>query len=374
MGSPPVNVTTSSRVILRPFSEHDLPALVSLWNEAFADRRNYVQLTVETFEQRILFCPAHDNSGLILAWHETGSSGQDPSPALVGFVHAFKPSPRSGQYVKWKAEHQIAVLYVDPSYRRQGIGGRLMQAAENWLYYCPVHITGETLPCYGTIEGPKPPFFGSTERLGIAAEETDLLHFLASRGYAIRDAGDVTMTLDIAKHRPATPQTLDLDRWGLSIRPVDNAHPFDGSEPSGREEYSLWGDNDGYPYAALVLVDAGGQLHGHISWYPIPSANIIGKDRTSDQDIDGASGMGDKIALSHFWLSPDLRGKELGSYLLDLGLHAMSEPNPNFPGLCSNGPRYIELHTHLLHNERAVALYQRRGFQIEVAWVKLVKT
>ena len=115
-------------------------------------------------------------------------------------------------------------------------------------------------------------------------------------------------------------------------------------------------------------------MRGHISWYPIPSANIIGTDTRPNQDIDGAGGIGDKIALSHFWLSPDLRGKELGSYLLDLGLHAMSLPNPKFPGLCSNGPRYIELHTHLLHNERAVALYERRGFQIEVAWVKLVKT
>jgi len=375
MGSSPVNVATPSKVILRPFSRHDLPALVSLWNEAFADQHNYIRLTAETFEQRILSCPVHDDNGLILAWHETGSnSGEEPSSILVGFVHAFKPPPRTGQYLKWKAEHHIAVLYVEPSFRRQGIGSRLMQAAENWLYYCPVQFTGESLPCYGTIEGPKPPFFGSTERMGIAADETDLLHFLASRGYAIRDAGDVSMTLDIAHHRPPAPQTLDLGRWGLSIRPVDNAHPFTGSEPPGRKEYSLWGDNDGYPYAALILVDAGGQMHGHISWYPIPSANIIERDDTADQCIEGTGEIGDRIALSHFWLSPDLRGKGLGSYLLDLGLQAMSVPNPDFPGLHSNGPRYIELHTHLLQNERAASLYERRGFQIEVAWVKLVKT
>ena len=107
---------------------------------------------------------------------------------------------------------------------------------------------------------------------------------------------------------------------------------------------------------------------------PDPVCDLIEKDTTADQDIEGTGEIGDRIALSHFWLSPDLRGKGLGSYLLDSGLHAMSVPNPDFPGLHSNGPRYIELHTHLLQNERAVSLYERRGFQIEVAWVKLVKT
>jgi GNAT superfamily N-acetyltransferase len=379
MGTPSVSERTSPRVTLHPFSEGDLPALVSLWNHAFADRHNYVHLTADAFHQRVLSCPAYGDGGLILAWHQTGNNnGREPSSKLVGFIHGFKPPPHTGQYVKWKAEHHIAMLYVDPLFRRQGIGGRLLQAAENWLYYCPVHITGDTMPCYGTIEGPTPPFFGSTERLSIAADETELLHFFAGRGYAIHDAGDVSMSLNLERHRPQAPEaideSIDLDKWGLSLRFVDNAHPFDGDEPPGRSEYALWGDNDGYPYAALILVDAGGLLRGHISWYPIPSANIMGMDSAPTQHAEAIDYAGDKIGLSHFWLSPDLRGKGFGAYLLDMGLHAMSLPNPNFAGLHDSGPRNIELNTHLLHNEKAVALYERRGFQIEKAWVKLVKT
>ena len=373
MSTPSTSVGATARVMLRPFQESDLPALVLLWNRAFSDRHNYVRLTAETFRRRILDCPAYGDGGLILAWHHVGgSNGSDSPPRLVGFVHAIKPPPRSGQYVKWTPEHHIAVLYVDPAFRRQGVGGRLLQAAENWLYYCPVHIGGNTLPCYGTIEGPKPPFFGSTERMGIAAGEIELIRFFADRGYAVHDAGDVSMTLDLTQVQPATSSAIGLERAGLRVQFVDNAKPFDGLEPVGRSEYALWGGNDGYPYAALIYVDTGGLLCGHISWYPLPSTNRIRSDTAPSDRPD--MNAGERIALSHFWLSPNLRRSGLGFHLLDLGLHAMSLPNPNFGDVHNGGPGSIELHTHLVHNERAVALYESRGFQITKAWVKLVKT
>ena len=67
------------------------------------------------------------------------------------------------------------------------------------------------MPCYGTIEGPIPPFFGSTDRLAIDADETDLLHFLASRGYAIRDAGDVSNDIG---YRPTSAIGCASARFG----------------------------------------------------------------------------------------------------------------------------------------------------------------
>lgn len=374
MSTPSTSVGAMARLTLRPFQDGDLPALVSFWNRAFSDRHNYVRLTAETFRRRILDCPAYGDGGLILAWHHVGSGkGSEPSPRLVGFVHAIKPPPRSGQYVKWTPEHHIAVLYVDPAFRRQGVGGRLLQAAENWLYYCPVHIGGNTLPCYGTIEGPKPPFFGSTERMSIATDEIELIRFYAGRGYAVHDAGDVSMTLDLAQVQPIQPTDIELERAGLRVQFVDNAHPFDGPEPVGRSEYALWGDNDGYPYAALIYVDNDGMLCGHISWYPLPSTAIIRVDAAPTDNLEPTT-TGNKIALSHLWLSPNLRTLGIGAHLLDLGLHAMSRPNSNFNSVHAGGPGSIELHTHLVHNERAVALYESRGFQIDKAWVKLVKT
>lgn len=329
-----------ARVTLRIFQPHDLEALVALWNRAFADQRNFVPLTAARFSRRVLTCAAFDPGGLILAWHRP-----DDGPAqLVGFVHALKPPPLVGLYRKWEPRHHIAVLFVDPAFRRRGIGSRLLQAAENWLYYCPVHVADHLTPCYGSIEGPRPPFFGSTERMGIPATAGSVIRFFAAHGYAAADAGDVSMVLRLDGRRWPAPPPRDLTPLGLHIVHVHNAHPFTGAEPEGREEYTLWSDNDGDPYGGLVLADGDHHLHGHMSWYPMG---------------DGAT-----IALGNFWLAPNFRGQGLGAYLLDHGLHAMS----------SALPHTIELHTHLLHHPRAVSLYEARGFTIDMAWVNLVKT
>ena len=349
-----------SHVQLRSFEPSDLPALVELWNKAFTRRHNFRPLTAEAYRARVLNSPVFDARGLILAWIAPLASRPDHDSThllpdrqkseLVGFVHAFKPSPNEGQFAKWPPQHQIALLYVKPNVRRQGIGSKLLQAAESWLYYCPVYIAGDSMPCYGTIEGPVPPFFGSTERLGIDAagsqEEQALIGFLSRHGYRADDAGDVSMTLALSRQHSLS--VTDLDAKGLRVLSIDHEHPFRGSEPYGREEYRLWGDNNGYPYRAFVLVDQDDHLRGHISWYPI----------SNRQDSE------QKVALSHFWLASPLRGQGLGRFLLDLGLHAMSE----------SAPIAIELHTHLLHHDRAVSLYESRGFQIDKAWVKLVKT
>ena len=326
-------------VVLRPFRPDDLDALVAFWNEAFAAQRNFAPVTAAAFTRRVLACPAFDPGGLILAWQQTV-----PAPRLVGLVHAFKPPPLTGLYRKWEPRHHIAVLYVTPALRRQGIGSRLLQAAQNWLYYCPVHVADHLTPCYGSLEGPRAPFFGSTERMGIPATARGVIQFFAAHGYKVDDPGDVSMTLHLDGRRLPAPAAPDLARWGLRALAVDNAHPFRGTEPDGREEYSLWCDNGGDAYGGLVLVDEKQRLRAHVSWYPL---------------ADGAT-----MALGNFWVAPPLRGHGLGAYLLDAGLHAMS----------ARQPATIELHTHLVHHTRAVAMYERRGFQVDMAWVNLVKT
>lgn len=336
-----------ARTLLRSFDPADLDALVAFWNQAFADRRNFAPLTAAAYTRRVLASPAFDPAGLILAWQVDAAGSATP----VGLVHAFRPPPQTGPYVKWGPHHYLALLYVAPAYRRQGIGARLLAAAENWLYYCPVYAASHAGPCYGIVEGPRPPFFGSSERLGLSAQDGALLAFLAHRGYAVVDPGDVSMRLALTP-RPA-PVAPDLAGLGLRLWTIDQLHPFVGRDPAGRVDLSLWGDNRGDPYAGLVLVDGDGLLHGQIAWYPLAQPGTAG--------------------LSGFWVAPALRGRGLGSYLLDLALSELSSTNVRHR-VYDSVYHAVDVHTHLVRHARAVELYRHRGFEVDTVWVNLVKT
>jgi GNAT superfamily N-acetyltransferase len=344
-------MTVLERTLVRSFQADDLGPLVAFWNHAFADRRNFYPITAADFKQRVLNCTAFDPNGLILAWHEH----QGRPSQLVGLAHAFRPAPKSGLYAKWEQHHSLALLYVDPDYRRQGIGSRLLRAAENWLYYCPVHVGGPAQPCYGTVEGPRPPFFGSSQSMGVSVQDRLLIHFLAYRGYRVVDPGDVSMRLPLAP-RPEPPLP-DLAALGLTLLPVSHESSFTGREPQGREEYSLWGDNGGAPYAGYLLVTAETLLQAHISWYPMRQPGVA--------------------AIAGFWVAPALRGRGLGTYLLDRTLYDLVHfPAPR--GGYHTVPQWgkfhtVEVQTHLVHHARAAALYERRGFVTEAAWINLVK-
>lgn len=332
---------------LRPFQENDLAPLVNFWNNAFTDRRNFYPIRATDFQKRILACEAFDPDGLILAWH----TERDGSSRLVGLVHALRPAPKHGLYRRWETRHNIALLYVDPAYRRQGIGSRLLRAAEGWLYYCPVHFGGPAQPCYGTVEGPQPPFFGSSQRLGISVHDRTLTHFLHNRGYHIGDVGDVSMQCTLTpQSAPAVPNldAPDLDALGLRVVEISHEHPFTGIEPAGREEYTLYGGNGGAPYAGYVLVNAANLLRGHISWYPMRQAG--------------------HAAIAGFWVAPALRGKGLGRYLLDHTLVELQSAPPPRGGFAT-----VEVETHLVNHAEAAALYERRGFEVVMAWVNLSK-
>lgn len=340
--------------LLRPFHENDLAPLTDFWNNAFADRRNFYPISSADFQQRILACPAFHPDGLILAWRQR----PDGESHLVGIVHAFRPAPNQGLYQRWEQRHDIVLLYVDPAHRRQGIGSRLLRAAENWLYYCPVYLGGSAQPCYGTVEGPRPPFFGSTQRLGISVNDSSLIHFLNHRGYHIVDAGDISMHLTLSP-RPAPPQP-DLSALGLRLVEVSHTNPFTGQEPAGRAEYTLYGDNHGDPYWGYLLVDGNNLLRAHISWYPMHQAG--------------------HAAIAGFWVAPDLRGKGLGRYLLDQTLHTLNPAasSPSQPQSQSHhhaSPIFtsVEVQTHLVNHALAAKLYERRGFVTEMAWVNLRK-
>ncbi len=332
----------TSRVTLRPFQPEDFAALVPFWNEAFANRPNFQALTESHFRRRVLECPAFDPHGLILAWHQ----GNGAVPQLAGLVHAFRPAPSAGVYAAWEARHAIALIYVQPQFRAQGIGSRLLQAAENWLYYCPVFVGHFSQPCYGSVEGPRPPLFGSSQHMAISARETALIHFLARRGYRAVEAGDVTLAAELPV-QPRPPAACDLEAAGLRVVTVSDQEPFTGREPAGREAYTLWRGGD--PYAGLVLVDADGLLQAHVYWYPLPGAG--------------------RAAIGGFWVASARRRQGLGRYLLDRALAELAQAAPPRGGYGT-----VEVLTHLAAHPAAVAMYQRRGFEVVDAWVNLVKT
>jgi GNAT superfamily N-acetyltransferase len=331
---------------LRPFQKNDLAPLVNFWNNAFADRRNFYPISTDDFADRVLACEAFDPDGLILAWH----TANDATEHLVGMVHAFRPTPKHGLYRRWEQRHNIALLYVDPAHRGQGIGSRLLRAAENWLYYCPVHIGGPAQPCYGTVEGPRQPFFGSTQRMGVSIRDNTLINFLAKRGYHIVDAGDISMRLQLTP-RPE-PTLPDLTQLGLRLVAFSHEQPFDGREPAGREEYTLYGQNGGSPYFGYAFVTGQKLLQAHISWYPM---------RHVDGDKRGA-------AIAGFWVAPSLRGHGLGRYLLDRTLYDLIHDPPAWEGYDT-----VEVQTHLVHHAQAAVLYERRGFETDDAWVNMSK-
>lgn len=334
-----------THTVLQPFQPDDLPALVEFWNRTLCDRHNFAPLTPAEFRSRVIECPAFDPQGLILAWQRA----LDHSPELIGFAHALRPVPATGVYGRFTPAHHLALLVVDPAYRRQGIGSRLLQAAENWLYYCPVVVGGHAQPCYGTLEGPRPPFFGSTQGLTVNVHDRALLGFLSHRGYHVEDPGDISMRRTLDPAHIAPPPMPDLAALGLRLVEVDETAPFTGEEPEGRAELSVWPPNPDTPYAGLILVDSAGMLNAHLYWYPMRQAGWA--------------------AIGGFWVAPVYRGKGLGGYLLDRALYDLAHPQAAKPTYHT-----VELQTHLVHHARATTLYQHRGFEMVTAWVRLTKT
>ena len=320
-----------SAATLAPFSPAHLPALVAFLNRVLTGRRHWAPITAADFTERVLEQPAFDPNGLILAW----AAGQ-----VVGGAHAIKPPPLLPVYEEHEPRHHVAWLAVEPDFKGQGVGNRLLRAAESYLYYCPVHFAWQTAPFYGIIEKLWVPWYGSTERIGVSVvHDKALIEWLGQRGYQVVRPGDVSMLASLAERK--RPAEAGLARCDLSLTPVNERSPWRGDEPFYR--LRGWGANGGRPYQGLVVADCERAV-GSVAWYPLP---------------DGAT-----AALAWIGLERAYRGLHFGSYLLDSALVEIA----------GQGYRNVEVHVHTKDSPEAFALFRRRGFEVIDYWVNLVKT
>ena len=339
-------------VTLRPFAPVELPALVRYWNEAFHDQRNFRPVDETSLRRRVLDCIAFEAGGLILAWSER--SGHPGTEEIIGGVHAFRPGG-AGSATGWSGmqpHHAIAWLHVLPDARRQGIGTRLLQAAERWLYYCPITFGGFDQPCYNRLEHFEAPLFGSSERMGLNARQADLIQFLARRNYKSFDPGDVSMVRPLDAGilpRPEPPAALAEAGLRL-VRPQPGARLGNGDWlPAPRFERS---DEAGSLYDALLIMGetptGASRVAGSIVWHPT---------------VPG------RVAITEVWIHQEFRGRGFGSLLVDSALHAISTRTGFAAGAVE-----VELATNLVDSPRAQKLYRSRGFEVTDMWVNLQKT
>jgi ribosomal protein S18 acetylase RimI-like enzyme len=327
----PAVTTSRTSGTLRRFTASYLPALTAFLNRSFAGHRHYAPITEAEFAERVLVRPEFDARGLILA-----TDGE----RVAGAVHAIKPPDIVPTSRSAELRHHIAWLAVDPDYRKARLGARLLSAAENYLYYCPIYFAAQNAPFYGIMERLWAPWYGSTESMAISAvNDRELVAWLGKRGYRASRPGDVTLSASLTgREQPADP---GLEARNLRLVPIDERSPWQGDEPV--YQLRAWGYNGGRQYQGLVVAD-GDRAVGSVVWYSMPDPAIA--------------------ALAWIGLERQYRGLRFGSYLLDRGLAEMAH----------RGYLSIEVHVHTNDNPEAFSLFRRRGFEVIDTWVNLVKT
>jgi ribosomal protein S18 acetylase RimI-like enzyme len=321
-----------------------LPKLVAFWNATFRTRRNFFSISEELFQQRIVAQQAFDPEGLILALVDG---------AVVGLVHAIKPAPPDilvYRRRRCRDNGSIAVLAVASEWRGRGIASALLSRAESYLQYHLdpgklIYAGDYDVPLYHTLEGPRQPFWGDTEIMGIAEGDRELVRFLTRRGFSLvrKDGREVTMVANLGERQePVAPA---LEDFGLREVRVSDKAPWPGQigwYPQGELEgdaYALFGE---YCHDVLALA-RGERITSHVEWYPMQQTG--------------------HVALWDFQVAETDRGRGLGSYLLDKSLWVMLR----------QGYHTVELHTHTVKNALAYGMYLRRGFEVVESWLCLQK-
>ncbi|GEM_PF-2474842 len=216
-------------VAIHPFEPGLLPEVVAWWNRAFADRRGFFPVTEELFQARVV--------GKRNAVEEF-----EPARFLVGrdgerVVGAAHVGVRSEEYCtavfrNWPGGSQayLAMIGVEPSMRRQGIGGRLYAAAVAAVAGSgTLSIDGQCVnPFYGNSEAPFTPFFGTTEGISIPWDDSATRGFFTKRGHTPRFRA-LSLEADLPEGGADLAWTEEAVKGGFTIEVLASRLPELGS-------------------------------------------------------------------------------------------------------------------------------------------------
>lgn len=195
-------------LVYRRFRNPDPPAIVRIWNAAFAGRSTAFLQGTLPLERHVFAKPYFDPEGFILA-------EEDGQP--VGFVHAgFGPDSTGARLDFTKGT--ICIIAVLPAWRRRGVGAGLLHAAENYL-----RRRGATTILVGGLR-PINPFYwglyGGSEMPGLLLSDPVAEPFLLRQGYAVHDAALVFQrTLEAPAAPHDTRFTMIKRKYEVKVMP-----------------------------------------------------------------------------------------------------------------------------------------------------------
>ncbi len=158
-------------IAYRSFRNTDPPHVLRLWQSCNLGRGAALGLTADQLDDLTFAQPYFDGNGLILACDEE---------RVVGFVHAGF-GPQDGPLQLCREEGVICAVMVDPAYRRQGIGRRLVELAEAYLRDSGAQVfqAGAAPPCDPFYFG----LYGGSQPAGFLESDPDAKPFFEKLGY-----------------------------------------------------------------------------------------------------------------------------------------------------------------------------------------------
>jgi ribosomal protein S18 acetylase RimI-like enzyme len=309
-------------VLITNYSDDFLESIVRLWNSSFNTKRNFTMVTPQILRAYCINRPDFDPEGFFLAVenHE-----------VVGIGHAgFAKKSHD------KGEGLIHVLAVRSDMRRKGIGQRLLDSCESFLSKASTIMIGALglNVLYSHSKSSLLPLWGSSEGIGIEANDREARRFLEKREYRHLDTS-VSMVMDLSNihiHvKDVTSAVSVPNRWVMAGAALEDTTKDFLPQPA--------------PCGSVVHLEDG-IVAGKIVTYPMSRLDPT------------------RVGIIDFWVHEPCRGKGIGSILLDAALR----------GLSQRGFAKVEVLTNPTKNAIAYAMYRRRGFRVVAEWCSYQKT
>ncbi len=275
------------------YGRSDLVPLVEFWNKYITP------VTPKLFEERVVKHALFDPEGLMIA---------KENKRIVGFAHACRVGSTG----------HVCFIFVQPHYRKKGIGSQLLKKALDYLSPCRDVWAAKHFdtPFYGNKDGPFPPLYGSAEFVGLDAGDGETTRFFERRGFHLshRSIEMECMLRDVPKH--------GLKRLGEKYYffSTKNIAPWD------KVPYQKKGD-----FFVDFAVDHAGSLLGAIVWYR------LGEEVAGIYDVH----------IEQHW-----RDRGIGTWLLTKALEHMGKEKFMRAALVTTE-----------FDRRAVHVYEKVGFK-----------